>query len=122
MQNNVPRIKISVGRLFRTRQIIFGNNMNTIEMHLKGFLIKNLQKPYICGRGVYNRWGDGAYHVDTLGPMVCIIGLGAVPPSAVFCSFLQIRPFNFVLPSDLVQKWSPIVFMLLSNIIKLVPK
>ncbi len=35
---------------------------------LKGLLSKNLQKPYICGRGWYNRWGDGTYHVDTLGP------------------------------------------------------
>ncbi len=35
---------------------------------LKGVLSKNLQKPYICGRGGYNSWGDGAYHVDTLGP------------------------------------------------------
>ncbi len=35
---------------------------------LKGLLSKNLQKPYICGRGGYNSWGDGTYHVDTRGP------------------------------------------------------
>ncbi len=35
---------------------------------LKGVLSKNLQKPYICGRGWYNSQGDGTYHVDTLGP------------------------------------------------------
>ena len=35
---------------------------------LKGAVCKNLQKPYICGRGGYNNWGDGTYHVDTLGP------------------------------------------------------
>ncbi len=33
---------------------------------LKGVLSKNLQKPYICDRGVYNSLGDDAYHVDTL--------------------------------------------------------
>ncbi len=33
---------------------------------LKGLLSKNLQKPYKCGG--YNSWGDGTYHVDTLGP------------------------------------------------------
>ncbi len=35
---------------------------------LKGVVSKNLQKPYICGRGGYNSWGDGTYHVNTLGP------------------------------------------------------
>ncbi len=30
---------------------------------LKGLLSKNLQKPYICGRGGYNSWGYGTYHV-----------------------------------------------------------
>ncbi len=35
---------------------------------LKGLLSKNLQKPYKCGRGGYNSWDDGTYHVDTLGP------------------------------------------------------
>ncbi len=39
-----------------------------IPYTLKGVLSKNLQKPYICGRGGYNSWGDGTYHVDTLGP------------------------------------------------------
>ena len=33
----------------------------------KGVLSKNLQKPHICGRGGLNSWGDGTYHVDTLG-------------------------------------------------------
>ena len=27
-----------------------------------------MQKCYICGRGGYNSWGDGTYHVHTLGP------------------------------------------------------
>ncbi len=27
---------------------------------LKGVVSKNLQKPYICGRGGYNSWGDGS--------------------------------------------------------------
>ncbi len=40
----------------------------TTDHSLKGVVSKNLQKPNICGRGVYNSWGDGAYHVDTLGP------------------------------------------------------
>ncbi len=35
---------------------------------LKVLLSKNLQKLYICGRGGYNSWGDGTYHVNTLGP------------------------------------------------------
>ena len=35
---------------------------------LKGVICKILQKPYICGRGGYNSWSDGAHHVDTLGP------------------------------------------------------
>ena len=26
------------------------------------------KKPYICGRGGYNSWSDGTYHVDALGP------------------------------------------------------
>ncbi len=45
----------------------FSMDMHIINQ-LKGVVSKNLQKPYICGRGVYNNWGDGAYHVDTLGP------------------------------------------------------
>ncbi len=28
-------------------------------IHLKGVVSKNLQKPYICGRGGYNSLGDG---------------------------------------------------------------
>ncbi len=67
-------------------------------MRLKGLLSKNLQKPYICGRGGYNSWGDGTYYVDTLGPTktwqqmtaVGIIGLVAIPPSAAFLR----RPFK----------------------------
>ncbi len=37
---------------------------NTSELwsvELKGVVSKNLQKPYICGRGGYNSWGDGTY-------------------------------------------------------------
>ncbi len=37
-------------------------------VYLKGVICKILQKPYICGRGGYNNWSDGAHHVDTLGP------------------------------------------------------
>ena len=37
-------------------------------LDLKGVLSKNLQKPYVCGRRGCNSWGDGTYHVDTLGP------------------------------------------------------
>ncbi len=46
------------------RKLINGTSVKIQE--LKGVLGKNLQKPYICGRGGYNSWGDGAYHVDTL--------------------------------------------------------
>ncbi len=38
-----------------------------LHTYLKGVVSKNLQKPYICGRGGYDSWGDGTYHVDTLG-------------------------------------------------------
>ncbi len=62
------------------------------NFQLKGVLSKNLQKPYICRRGGYNSWGDGAYHVDTLGTQqmttVGTIGLDVIPPSAAFCRFL----------------------------------
>ncbi len=37
---------------------------------LEGVLSINLQKPYLGGRGGYNSWGDGTYHIDTLEPMV----------------------------------------------------
>ncbi len=37
-------------------------------LDLQGVICKILQKPYICGRGGYNSWSDGAHHVDTLGP------------------------------------------------------
>ncbi len=33
---------------------------------LKVLVSKNLQNPYICGRGGYNSSGDGTYHVDHL--------------------------------------------------------
>ncbi len=41
---------------------------------LQGVISKNLQKPYICGRGGYNSWSDDAYHVDTLGPTKTYLG------------------------------------------------
>ena len=40
---------------------------NSFSVCLKEVVSKDLQKPYICGRGLYNSWGDDAYHVDTLG-------------------------------------------------------
>ena len=39
-----------------------------LYIKVKGVLSKNLQKPCTCGRVGYNSWGDGTYHVDTLGP------------------------------------------------------
>ncbi len=47
---------------------IFCTQAWPLTTNLKGVVSKNLQKPYICGRGGCNSWGDSTYHVDTLGP------------------------------------------------------
>ncbi len=71
------------------------NGSNKYLVTSKGVVSKNLQKPYICGRGGYNSWSDDVYQVDKGQQitMVGTIGLGAIPPLATFCRFFMDKAF-----------------------------
>ncbi len=54
------------------RDVLYSETQKCQNLHLKGVICKILQKPYICGRGGYNSWSDGAHH--SLGMQLCFIG------------------------------------------------
>ncbi len=61
----IRQIQIQDTKKVQNIQIQITNPQN-LQKLLKGVVSKNLQKPYICGRGGYNSWSEDAYHVDTL--------------------------------------------------------
>ncbi len=72
------RIKVYYNGLIKHSHTTLVQDRSQKPVLLKGILSKNLQKPYICGRGGYNSWGDGTYYVDTLGPTKTHTPLGRI--------------------------------------------